>query len=47
MSKVNLNVPQGDKEKENEKKAQGCVGIIVTLCAIAAIGYSVYVLLTV
>ena len=46
MSKVNLNVPQGDKEKENEKKAQGCAAVTSFAIAAVAIGYSIYILLS-
>jgi len=46
MKKVNAEVPQGDDKKE-PTKAQGCMALISFAFAAIAIGYSIYVLLTV
>ena len=46
MKKVNAKVPQGDDKKE-PTKAQGCMALISFAIAAVAIGYSIYVLLTI
>ncbi len=45
MKKVNAEVPQGDDKKE-PTKAQGCAAVISFLIAAVAIGYSIYILLS-
>jgi len=46
MKKVNAEVPQGNDKKE-PTKAQGCAAVISFAIAAVAIGYSIYVLLTI
>lgn len=46
MKKVNAEVPQGNDKKE-PTKAQGCAAVTSFAIAAVAIGYSIYVLLTI
>ena len=45
MKKVEANVPEGDKENK-PTKAQGCAAVTSFAIAAVAIGYSIYILLS-